>query len=414
MLKLDAYKVYLTLEGVAALIFSVIFTVNMVYQVSVAQLTPLQLVLVGTLLETTIFLFEVPTGVVADVYSRRLSVIIGYLIIGLGFILEGSFPVFWTIMFGQVLWGLGYTFTSGATQAWISDEIGEEAASNAFIRGSQAGTVGALVGIVFSVLLGSIRVNIPIIVGGIMFLCLGGYLILVMPERGFKPTPSEERTSWGNMVATFRGGLHMINRRPILYTILFIGLFYGLYSEGYDRLWTKHLLDNFSLPVLYGLKPVAWFGIINAVGMLLSLGSTELVRRRIDTNSKGNITRLLMLVTGVLATSLVGLAWAMNFGLALILIWLIDMSRSVIYPVYTGWVNQRIDSQVRATLLSMTSQVDAIGQITGGPFLGLIGNSVSVRAAITTSGLILSPVLGLFARAARQRDVTTEIASTSD
>lgn len=414
MLKLDAYKVYLTLEGVAALIFSVIFTVNMVYQVSVAQLTPLQLVLVGTMLETTIFLFEVPTGVVADVYSRRLSVIIGYLITGLGFILEGSFPVFWTIMFGQVLWGLGYTFTSGATQAWISDEIGEEAASNAFIRGSQAGTVGALVGIVLSVLLGSIRVNIPIIVGGIMFLCLGGYLILVMPERGFKPTPSEERTSWGNMVATFRGGLHMINRRPILYTILFIGLFYGLYSEGYDRLWTKHLLDNFSLPVLYGLKPVAWFGIINAVGMLLSLGSTELVRRRIDTNSKGNITRLLMLVTGVLATSLVGLAWAMNFGLALILIWLIDMARSVIYPVYTGWVNQRIDSQVRATLLSMTSQVDAIGQITGGPFLGLIGNSVSVRAAITASGLILSPVLGLFARAARQRDVITEIASTSD
>ncbi|HSF80049.1 MAG TPA: MFS transporter [Anaerolineales bacterium] len=414
MLKLDAYKVYLTLEGVAALIFSVIFTVNMVYQVSVAQLTPLQLVLVGTMLETTIFLFEVPTGVVADVYSRRLSVIIGYLIIGLGFILEGSFPVFWTIMFGQVLWGLGYTFTSGATQAWISDEIGEEAASNAFIRGSQAGTVGALVGIVLSVLLGSIRVNIPIIVGGFMFLCLGGYLILVMPERGFKPTPSEERTSWGNMVATFRGGLHMINRRPILYTILFIGLFYGLYSEGYDRLWTKHLLDNFSLPVLYGLKPVAWFGIINAVGMLLSLGSTELVRRRIDTNSKGNITRLLMLVTGVLATSLVGLAWAMNFGLALILIWLIDMARSVIYPVYTGWVNQRIDSQVRATLLSMTSQVDAIGQITGGPFLGLIGNSVSVRAAITASGLILSPVLGLFARAARQRDVITEIASTSD
>jgi len=414
LFKLGAYKVYLLLEGAAALIFSVIFTVNLVYQASVAQLTPLQLVLVGTMLETTVFLFEVPTGVVADVYSRRLSVIIGYLIIGLGFILEGSIPVFWAILCGQVLWGLGYTFTSGATQAWISDEIGEAAAGKAFIRGSQAGTVGALAGIVISVMLGSIRVNIPIVIGGLMFFLLGVFLILVMPEQGFNPTPSTERTSWKKMVATFRGGFHMIQRRPILYTILFIGLFYGLYSEGYDRLWTKHLLDNFSLPVLNGLKPVAWFGIINAVGLLLSLFSTELVRRRVDINRQGIITSLLMLVTGVLVASLIGLAWARQFWAALVLIWLIGMARNVIGPVYTGWVNQRIDSQVRATLLSMTSQVDAIGQIAGGPFLGVIGSTISVRAAITASGLVLSPVLGLFTRAARQKDVLTEQASTAD
>jgi len=414
LLKLDAYKVYLILEGAASLIFSVIFTVNLVYQVSVAQLTPLQLVLVGTVLESTIFLFEVPTGVVADVYSRRLSIILGYFIIGLGFILEGSIPMFWAIAGGQALWGLGYTFTSGATQAWISDEIGEAAAGNAFIRGSQAGMVGALIGIVLSVWLGSVQVNIPIIVGGGLFMTLGGFLILAMPEQGFKRIPSDQRTSWGEMLSTFRGGLHMLNKRPILYTILFIGLFYGLYSEGYDRLWTKHLLDSFTLPALNGLKPVAWFGIINAVGMLLSLVSTEIVRRNIDVNHQRNITSLLMLVTGILVVSLVGLAWTPYFGLALIFIWLIDTARDVIYPVYTGWVNQRIDSQVRATLLSMTSQVDAIGQITGGPILGMIGNTFSVRAAITASGLILSPVLGLFARAIRQQDVVVESLSTSD
>lgn len=414
MYRQDAYKVYLLLQGVAALIYAVIFTVNLVYQVSVAQLTLLQLVLVGTVLEATVFLFEVPTGVVADIYSRRLSVILGYFIIGLGFILEGSLPFFWAIAGGQALWGLGYTFTSGATQAWISDEIGEAAAGNAFIRGSQAGTVGALIGILVSVWLGSIRVNIPIVVGGALFMSLGLFLILVMPEAGFKPTPSEQRTSWGSMISTFQGGLRMVNRRPILYTILLIGLFYGLYSEGYDRLWTKHILENFNLPTLNGLKPVAWFGIINAVGMLLSLASTEIVRRKIDIQQHRSITGLLMLVTGVLAASLVGFAWAMDFSLALILIWLIGMARDVISPVYTGWVNQRIDSRVRATLLSMSSQVDAVGQVAGGPLLGMIGNTFSVRAAITASGLILSPVLGLFARAAGQKDVQIETVSSAD
>jgi DHA3 family tetracycline resistance protein-like MFS transporter len=75
--KPDPYQVYLTIEAVSGLLFSMIFTASAVYQVSVAGLTPLQLVLVGTTLETSVFLFEVPTGIVADVYSRRLSILIG-------------------------------------------------------------------------------------------------------------------------------------------------------------------------------------------------------------------------------------------------------------------------------------------------------------------------------------------------
>ncbi len=133
MRKLDSYPVYLFLEGATSLIFAVVFTVNMVYQVTVAELNPLQLVLVGTTLELSVFIFEVTTAVVADVSSRRLSVIIGYFLIGAGYLLEGSLPIFWTIVLAQVVWGLGYTFTSGATEAWISDEIGEAAAGKAFL-----------------------------------------------------------------------------------------------------------------------------------------------------------------------------------------------------------------------------------------------------------------------------------------
>jgi len=401
MKKLDAYKTYLFMQSATAMIFGVIFTVNMVYQVSVAHLEPLQLVLVGTMLELTIFIFEVPTGVVADVYSRRLSVIVGYFLIGLGFLLEGSIPVFAAIAMGQMLWGLGYTFTSGATQAWISDEIGEQAAGQAFLRGSQAGQVGALIGIVISVLLGSIRVNIPILVGGGLYLVLGLIMVIFMPEHGFKPTPRGERNSWQSMGHTLRGGLKMVRVRPALVTILAIGLFYGLYSEGYDRLWTKHLLDRFSLPTLGGFSPITWFGVINAVGILFSTAATEWVRRRLDTTSHAGVARVLMLTTAGLIFGLLCYVWAGSFGLALAMIWLVDATRNVIGPVYTTWVNQRLDPSVRATVLSMSSQVDAIGQIGGGPLVGVIGNLVSVRAAMTVSSLLLTPILALYARTLR-------------
>ena len=148
LMKTKAYFIFLVLEAAGSFLFSMIFTASSVYQVTVAGLSPLQLVLVGTTLEIAIFVFEIPTGVVADVYSRKLSIIIGWLLVGLGFLVEGSFPWFGPILLAQLIWGIGYTFTSGATQAWITDEIGEASAGKAFIRANQVGVFAALLGTV--------------------------------------------------------------------------------------------------------------------------------------------------------------------------------------------------------------------------------------------------------------------------
>ncbi len=159
----------------------------------VAALSPLQLVLVGTTLELTVLLCEVPTGVVADVYSRRLSIIIGFCLIGLGFLLEGLIPLFGTILIAQMLWGLGYTFTSGSRQAWLSDEIGEETANHAFLRANKFSLGGSLAGLGFAVFVGSRQINLPILVSGGLFVLLAGTLSLSMPETGFHPAPQEDQ-----------------------------------------------------------------------------------------------------------------------------------------------------------------------------------------------------------------------------
>jgi DHA3 family tetracycline resistance protein-like MFS transporter len=83
--KQDAYRVYLIYSALWTLSLTMSFTVFSVYLVLVMGLDPLQLVLVGTALELSAFLTEVPTGVVADLYSRRLSVIIGLFIKGISF-----------------------------------------------------------------------------------------------------------------------------------------------------------------------------------------------------------------------------------------------------------------------------------------------------------------------------------------
>jgi DHA3 family tetracycline resistance protein-like MFS transporter len=405
---MNPFTVYLILEFCASLLFSLIFTVSQLYYVTVVGLTPLQLVLTGTILEGTVFLFEIPTGVLADVKSRRLSVIIGYALMGLGFVVEGSFAFFATVALAQVLWGFGYTFTSGATQAWVADELGEDRAGPAFLRGAQAARAGALVAIPISVALGSISIRLPIVLGGILMILLALFLVLAMTEEGFTPTPPEERTTWSQMLKTVQDARQMMRRQPLLLVLLGIGLFYGLYSEGFDRLWTPHFLENFTMPWLEAVEPVVWFGLIRAVQLSLSLAATEIARRRVDTNRPLPLARALMVNAVFIILALAGFGLARTFWIALTAYWLIGALRSIAAPLHTAWLNLSIDDpQVRATLFSVSGQADAIGQIAGGPAVGAIGNR-SIRAALVTSALLLSPVLPLYTLAMRSLRRTTD------
>jgi len=400
--RLSAYSVYLLFSGATSLSFSIIFTVNMVYQVEVAKLNPLQLVLVGTVLESAAFICQVPTGVLADMYSRRLAVILGIFVFGLAFILEGSFPRFDVIVASQILFGVGATLMDGAEQAWITDEVGEEKVGHVFLRGTQVGLIAGLLGAAISVGLGSLRLNLPIVMGGALSVVIAVFLLFFMPENNFHPAPKTERRTWRDMGDTFLSGLRVVRGRPILITILLIALLYGLYSEGFDRLWTAHFLTNFTFPALGQFKPVVWFGILSVVGTLLTLGATEVVRRWIDIALQRILIRVLFVLNVLGIVSLLVFALAGNFFLAVAAVLLFRVFRTVNEPIYTTWLTQNIEAKVRATVISMRGQVDAFGQIVGGPPLGYIGTAFSIRAALVAASALLSPVLFLYAYAARK------------
>jgi DHA3 family tetracycline resistance protein-like MFS transporter len=69
-------------------------------------------------------------------------------------------------------------------------------------------------------------------------------------------------------------------------------------------------------------------------------------------------------------------------------------------PLQTAWVNQKLESQVRATVHSMFGQVDAIGQVMGGPIVAVIASVGSAAASLVTSGLLLTPALFFIHRTA--------------
>ena len=408
----NAYPVYLAMMAVSSLATTTTYVVASVYYILSVGLNPLQLVLVGTVLESTYFLFEVPTGVVADTYSRRLSVIIGLLTVGVAVVFEGLLPLFAALLLAEAVRGVGETFVSGAWEAWIADEVGEERAGNAFIRGSQVSQAAGLLGIGLGTGLATIRLNLPLVVGGAITVALGLALIFLMPERGFHPTPREERNSWQAMGSTFREGLRVARHRPFVASILGIGLVFGAFSEGFDRLSEAHFLRDLSFPLLGNLQPVVWFGMMSAATMLLSLPASELARCKVNPRNsaaspKGHgraaVARALFAVSALLSAGVIAFALAGSFWIALLAYLAASVLRQVQDPLYTTWLNQHVDSSVRATVISMGGQANALGQIAGGPGIGAVGAAVSLRAALALSGVLLTPALALYGRVLRRR-----------
>ena len=402
MRKLSAYTIYLIHSGGYSLFSAMAYTIIAVYYVKVVGLNPLQLVLIGTVLEVSIFLLEIPTGVVADVYSRRLSIIIGTALLGVSCILAGSIPFFVAILLSQVIAAAGYTFLSGAAQAWIADETSETIASKAYMRGAQVSQVCSLIGIGVSTGLAHIQLNLPTIVGGALFIGLAIFTAFTMSEIGFQPTPQQERTSWNAMRNTFREGMQVVRERSVLIAIFSIGIFFGMHTEGLDRLWEAYLLKNFTFPEIGTLEPVIWFGVISVGANIIQIVGTEIARRWLDTSSRLAVPRALFLINTLLVASLVALGLVGSFALVIAIYWSVQLFRSLDRTINTIWINQHADSRVRATIFSMMGQADAFGQAVGGPILGAVGRIVSLRAAMVAAGVLLSPVLPIFMRTIRR------------
>ncbi len=413
----EAYRAFLIWYGASNGCYTLITTVNLVYQFTVAHLSPLQMVLVGTVLELTAFIAQLPTGVIADVFSRRLSLIAGTFLVGFGFTIEGSFATFGAILLAQVFWGAGATLLDGADGAWLAGEVGEEHLERVYLRAGQLAQAVTLLAIPVSVILGSFRISAPIVVGGVLMMLLAATMPLFVPERAFNPPSRAGHTTGRILLRTLRQGIAVVRGSKVLSLLLGVELFLGLASEGWDRLWQPFFLKSFTLPRPGMLHPIVWIGLAQLIAAIVGVGLSQVVVHTLDRHPRLlGVTTLIVLqavrIVGVLCFALAG-----NFVLGLVAFWAVGAVQSMNQPLYDARFVRSASSAVRATVLSMRGLVNSSGQIAGGPAIGAIGNR-SLRAALITVGVLLGPIIPLLAimrnreTAAGAEDLLTEVAPT--
>jgi len=366
-----------------------------VWWIVVLELSPLQLVAMGAVLELSVLIAETPTGVVADLVSRRRSILISQVLMGVAYIWAVASFNYWVILPAQALFGVGWTFRSGADTAWVTDELkgmgrGDDAEiERLLVRKHRFGILVALGSLSTTMLVGTVTsVRTVAVLLGVVAIAMGGYLRLVMREDHFTPGREQER----GFLETLRAGLNVVVTRPRLRVLVGVIVVLDMGSEAFDRLGHKFFLDNGG----WGDDSLIGLGVLFLVLAVAGLGVNALAARALETGSGvARLASLLLLVAAIGATITMSTTMLVFIGVGLMLQ---DSTREALWPVLEGWANRDAPSEVRATVHSLMGQVTAIGELVGGMALGALAQATSVRLVLAIAAVLWFGAAGLATR----------------
>ncbi len=407
------YRLYLCLESGTSFLLGISYATITVYWVTSGRLNPLQLLLLGTSLELSYFLFQLPTGVLADLVSRRLCILTGLFILGLAQVMQSLSPSFLNLMIGQAVLGFGYALNNGAQDAWIADELsavvgGEDRMTGIYLRATQLGLVATVAGSLLSGVIALAGLDVPLRVGGALICLLALGAAVVMPERNFRPVATRAhvggilRQAGGALAEQTRSTHRAVVAVPGLVLLFGMTFFVGMWTESFDRLWGAFLLRDIRFPQIGGLHPAMWFSLFASVAAVLGLGATEVAKRRTQRLGPDSVVDALLVLTLAIAAAVVALATAHAFIVVVVTYVVVSVLRPVLYPLVSGWMVGRIEPSVRATALSAWDMFDSAGQMLGGPVIGAIGTLASLRIALLAGAAALGPAAACIAAASRR------------
>jgi MFS transporter, DHA3 family, tetracycline resistance protein len=408
--RVNPYGLYLCQSTGMSFLTAVAFTTAVVYWVKGAGLSPFQLLVLGTVLEAAYFVLQIPTGLLADMTSRRNCVVLGVLVYAGGLLLQGAFTAFASLLLAQAVLALGAALMSGAVETWAAEEIQESQMTSVYLRATRLSFLGVIAGSLLSGVIALISLSAPMLFSGALMAAGGLALALLMPEtrsrRRKRGAPSDvkavlekAREDVGAQIRASRQAARLIPGVMLLFGATF---FIGLWSESFDRLSGAYLLRDFTFPYVLGLQPAMWFSLIGCVTAVLGIGVTAWAERRTRRLGPDAIVGMLVLFTVGTAAGIVALSLSSTFLTAVVFLLLISVVRPLYAPVVAGWLVVRVDPGVRATALSAQGMFDSGGQILGGPLVGAVGSIVSIRAALLAGAAALGPASLLLLGLARK------------
>lgn len=398
---------YLIIAGLYTMSTSLIWGVNTLFLLE-AGLDIMGVFIANAVFTGSMALFEIPTGVLADARGRRASFLLSVLtvLIGtLGYVgvaaIGGGLLLFCLM---SVVLGLGYTFYSGAVEAWLVDALKATGYAGqldqVFARGSMVSGGAMLIGSIGGGILGSVDLSIPFLARAGLLAAVYGVAFFTMHDLGFMPhamklnqVPAEMRKI---AQASINFGWHEHSVRLLIIAAFIQSIFmaWGFYA------WQPYFLE------LLG-QDLTWVaGVVAALIALATMAGNSVVEWL--TRYCGKRTTMLLWAAGIQTIAAVGVGLVSSFWLAVPLYLVVMGTMGVWGPVRQAYMHQNIPSEQRASVISFDSLVSSGGSVFGQIGLGRLAQTQSIAAGYVVGGsitILVLPVVLLLRRLNEPADI---------
>jgi MFS family permease len=386
---------YLVISGLFTLSASLIWGINTLFLLN-AGLNLFEVFVANAAFTAAMALFEIPTGVVADTLGRRASFLLSEATLAVGTLayvgvaaIGGGLLLF---CLAGVILGIGYTFYSGAVEAWVVDALKatgyRHELDRVFARAGVVAGVATLVGTVGGGILGQINLSLPYLARTALVIVAFVVGLRTMHDIGFTPRALRLRGIVGEMRVVGRAGLTYGWRTPavrllVLQAFLMSGFFFWAWYA-----WQPYFLD------LLGRDAIWVAGVIAALFSLAEIGGNALVPRLARPGRRR--TTILLAASAFLTFTMVATGVIQSFWVTVPVFLLGAAASGLLQPVRQTYLHHSIPSSERATLVSFDSLVGSLGSIGGQTGLGFLSQERSVPAGFVVGGLVTILALPIF------------------
>ena len=391
---------FYALTGLYTLSAAAIWGVNTLFLLS-AGLSFFQVFVANAAYSLGSVVFEVPTGVVADTLGRRVSFLLSILVLAASTLLYvaiahvgGGVSAFAA---ASVLMALGFTFYSGAMEAWLVDALAATGyrgmLDGAFARGQQVTGAAMVVGTIGGGLLGQIDLSIPYLVRSFLLAALFVVAFVVMHDVGFEPRRLGIGELPGEIARSARAGVaYGWRQRPIRLLMLAATVQAAFFS------WAFYASQPYLLDLL-GSDAVWVAGLVAAgIAVAMILGNQVVT---VASRYCGRRTTRLIGAGAVQVVAAIVVGVTHSFWVAVPALLVLTGATGVTSPVRQSYIHQLVPSERRATVVSFDSMVSGAGGFGGQLGLGALGQARSVGSAFVLGGLVTTlalPFLGAVRR----------------
>jgi len=400
---------YYCITALYTLSVSIIWGINTLFLMD-AGLDIFQVMVVNALFTAGMVIFEVPTGVVADTIGRKASFLLCISVLFVTTIFYVAAARFnwgmWAFAATSVVIGLGFTFFTGAVEAWLVDALDhtgyDKPHERVFARGQTVFSAAMLIGTVSGGVLGQIHLSWPYVIRAALLVPTFFITLLLMRDLGFKSRPLSVSTFSVEARKVFLDGVKFGWNQPVLRLCMLAafveGLFfiYGWYS------WQRYFLDLLAMELVWVAGIVA---ALMSVSMIIGNAMVGKFFTNVSRRPAIIAVNTAVRATVILAAGLLGaLAPPENRGVILfsvvVFLYLIyGLSFGISQPIRMALVNRHIPSARRATVLSVDSLFNEGGGVVGQTGLGFLSKRVSISVAWILGGAMLYLAYPLYRKA---------------